>query len=270
MPDALKLMCIFAHPDDETLLGTGGLLAKYAAEGVETYLISATRGERGWQGDPDQDPGLEGMGRLREAELREAASILGLHEVNFLDYIDGELDQVNPEAAIATIVSHLRRVQPQVVITFPPDGIYGHPDHIAISQLVSAAVVCAATATYGDPCSQSPHCVAKLYYTVSTKALVELFEPFGDLISVPVDGIVRKHLAWEDWAVTTRLNTEAYWQTVLKALSCYRSQLMHFPPPNVLPEEFHRNAWGWPTLYRVFSKVNGGRMIETDIFEGLR
>ena len=92
MTETLKLMCILAHPDDESL-GTGGILAKYAAEGVETYLVTATRGERGWMGDEKDDPGLEALGRLRTGELQAAAQVLGLREVNFLDYIDGDLDR---------------------------------------------------------------------------------------------------------------------------------------------------------------------------------
>src|SRR6187401_166300 len=126
-------MCVLAHPDDESL-GNGGTLARYAAEGVETYLATATRGERGWNGPPDAYPGPEALGRTREAELRAAAAELGLREVSFLDYIDGDLDQADPAEAVGRIGAVLRRVRPHVVITFGPDGAYGHPDHIAICQ----------------------------------------------------------------------------------------------------------------------------------------
>ena len=76
MTDTLKLMAVLAHPDDESL-GTGGILAKYAAEGIETSLVTATRGERGWFGDEREYPGLEALGQIREAELRAAAEVLG-------------------------------------------------------------------------------------------------------------------------------------------------------------------------------------------------
>jgi LmbE family N-acetylglucosaminyl deacetylase len=95
MTDKLKLMAVLAHSDDESL-GVGGILAKYAAEGVETSLVTATRGERGWFGDEQQHPGLEVLGQIREAELRAAAEILGIGSVDFLGYIDGELDQACP------------------------------------------------------------------------------------------------------------------------------------------------------------------------------
>ena len=66
MTNNLKLMCVLAHPDDESL-GTGGILARYAAEGIETYLVTATRGERGWFGDSEEYPGPEALGKIREA-----------------------------------------------------------------------------------------------------------------------------------------------------------------------------------------------------------
>jgi hypothetical protein len=71
-------------------------------------------------------------------------SELGIREVNFLDYIDGDLDQADPAEAITKIVSHLKRIRPHVVITFDPNGAYGHPDHIAICQFTTAAVLAAA------------------------------------------------------------------------------------------------------------------------------
>src|SRR5687767_14447876 len=100
MREPLRLLAILAHPDDESL-GTGGTLARYAAEGVETYLITATRGQHGWNGAREDYPGPEGLGKLREAELLAAARILGLREVCFLDYMDGSLNQANPADIIA-------------------------------------------------------------------------------------------------------------------------------------------------------------------------
>src|SRR5689334_24034631 len=111
MSEPLRLMCILAHPDDESL-GTGGTLAKYAAEGIETYLVTATRGERGWTGDPAAYPGLEGLGKIREQELLGATKILGMRELHFLDYIDGDLDQADVVEAAAKIATHIRRIRP--------------------------------------------------------------------------------------------------------------------------------------------------------------
>ena len=82
MAEQLKLMCVFAHPDDESL-GCGFTLAYYAAQGVEISLVTATRGERGWNGEEKDFPGLAELGRIRERELLNAARILGIQEVNF-------------------------------------------------------------------------------------------------------------------------------------------------------------------------------------------
>ncbi|HEX6384207.1 MAG TPA: PIG-L deacetylase family protein [Anaerolineae bacterium] len=269
MSELLKLMCVLAHPDDESL-GMGGTLAKYAAEGVETYLVTATRGERGWFGDEKDYPGPAALGKIREAELYAAADILGLQEVSFLGYRDGELDQADPAEAVGKIVAHLRRVRPQVVVTFCPDGAYGHPDHIAICQFTTAAVTCAVDAAYVDAEERSPHRVAKLYYRAWTQAEQAAYEAaLGDLVLV-VDGVERRAVNWEPWVLTTWIDTAAYWQQVWQAVACHRSQLPGYQALSQLPEEHHRNLWGSQTYYRVFSLVNGGRQLEHDLFAALR
>jgi LmbE family N-acetylglucosaminyl deacetylase len=257
-------MGVLAHPDDESL-GIGGTLAKYASEGVETYLVTATRGERGRFGDSGEKPPPEVVGRVREAELREAARVLGVHEVNFLDYSDGDLDQVNVAEAIARIVDHLRRVKPHVVITFGPEGAYGHPDHIAISQLATAAVVAA-----GEHGSGQPHRVSKLYYIEWSRQKWEAYETALRGLVSKVDGIERKSSPWPDWALTTVMDTGQFWPTVWKAVSCHKTQMSIYKNLEHLTAENHRAIWGTQEFYRVFSFVNGGRARESDLFEGLR
>src|SRR6266581_277969 len=112
----LRLLWVLANPDDESL-GTGGALAKCAAEGMGTYLVTATSGERGRFGDSTESPGPEIVGQARRAELLAAATELGLREIKLLDYPDGGLDQVDRAEATEKIVGHLRRVKHQVVIT---------------------------------------------------------------------------------------------------------------------------------------------------------
>lgn len=264
----LKLLCVLAHPDDESL-GMGGTIARYASEGVETYLVTATHGERGWFGDEKDNPGLEALGKIREAELLCACETLGFREVCFLDYIDGDLDQAPPGEAVAQIVSHVRRVKPDIVITFAPDGAYGHPDHIAICQFTTAAVMCAADAEYADT-SKDPHRISKLYYMAWPGGKWDAYQSaFGDLV-MHVDGIDRRAIPWPDWAVTTVIDTSDYWSTVWKAVSCHKSQLPAYGQLEHLPETQHKGLWGTQEYYRVFSTVNGGRAPETDLFEGLR
>lgn len=265
----LKLMCVLAHPDDESL-GAGGLLAKYAAEGVETYLVTATRGERGWFGPQADYPGPAALGKIREAELRAAAKVLGLREVAFLDYIDGELDQANPTEVIGQIVAHLRRVRPHVVVTFDPFGAYGHPDHVAICQFTTAAVAAAASPAYLGTTASPAHQVSKLYYLVETEEALALYESiFGELV-MQVDGVERRGPAWDAWAVTTCLDTSVYWRQVWAAVACHRSQLPGYQALTDLPEAEHQRLWGRPALYRALSLVNGGRTVERDLFAGLR
>ena len=268
-PKPLKLMCILAHPDDESL-ATGGILAKYAASGIQTYLVMATRGERGWPGLATAYPGPHALGRLREAELRAAAQVLGLQEVVFLDYQDGELDRADPAQAIAKIVTQLRRIQPDVVVTFDPNGMYGHPDHIAISQLTTTAVVAAADPGYQILNSAMPHRVAKLYYRAFGQMEQAVYEAtFGQLI-MPVDSVERHFIAWPEWAITTRVDTSAYGEQVWRAIECHRSQVPDCQKLKVLADEVHLHFWKTQTYYRVMSLVNGGREVEDDLFAGLR
>lgn len=267
MNEPLKLLCVLAHPDDETL-GVGSTLAKYGREGVETYLITATRGERGWS--THDHPGLAEVARIRTKELEDAAAILGLRRVTFLNYIDGELDQADPDEAIAQIVSEVRRVRPQVVITFDPFGNYGHPDHVAISQLTTAALVCAADASYSDPAALAPHRVAKLYYLVNTQPLISLYQQEVSALNFLVDDVVRQAMAWPDWAVTTCIEADAYWEMTWWAIACHASQMGDLIKMGEIIREHHTGLVGTRYFYRAYSLVNRGRDLETDLFAGLR
>lgn len=267
-PEPFKLMCVLAHPDDESL-ATGGILAKYAALGVETYLVMATRGERGWFGPAAEDPGPQALGQLRAAELQAAAQVLGLREVVYLDYQDGELDRADHDMAIAKIVGHLRRVRPHVVITFDPNGMYGHPDHIAISQLTTTAVMAAADPSFHRLYSSTPHRVAKLYYRAFVQAEQELYEAtFGQLV-MPVDSVERRFTTWPEWAVTTEIDSSAYGEQVWQAVLCHRSQIPPYRTLKTLPHEIQGRVWAKQTYYRALSLVNGGRELEDDLFAGL-
>jgi LmbE family N-acetylglucosaminyl deacetylase len=269
MNGSLSLLAVFPHPDDETL-GLGSTLARYSAEGVETYLVCATRGERGWFESEGHDPGLEGVAKIREAELRCAADHLGIREVNFLDYIDGDVDQANPEEIIGKLVSQIRRIKPQVVVSFGPDGAYGHPDHIALSQFTNGALVCAADRNFVDVNVQPPHRVLKFYYMVDSLDIVKVAnEAFGG-ISMDIDGVTRRHVGWEDWQITTWLDNNKYLDKVQKAMLCHKSQLPGYGPLSEWPLAELGRIFGIGHFYRAFSLVNGGRNVETDLFEGLR
>jgi N-acetylglucosamine malate deacetylase 2 len=128
-----RLLVILAHPDDESF-AVGGTLAKYAQQGIQVILLCATRGEAGIEG-----MGAEEAGAIREVELRRAAKHLGI-EVHFLGHLDGQLSKVKPRELLEQISCWIDTVQPQVIITFGPDGVSGHPDHVTISKTVTQAV----------------------------------------------------------------------------------------------------------------------------------
>lgn len=128
-----RMLVILAHPDDESF-AVGGTLAKFATEGVQVVLLTATRGEAGI---PGTQP--EVTGTIREQELLQAAKYLGI-EVFFLDYPDGELASAPPAKLVEHIACWIDTVDPQVVLTFGPDGISGHPDHVTLSHTVTKVV----------------------------------------------------------------------------------------------------------------------------------
>jgi LmbE family N-acetylglucosaminyl deacetylase len=272
MRTALRLMVILAHPDDESM-GMGTALAKYAREGVETYLLTATRGEAGWQGSPKDDPGPQALGAIREQELRAAAAILGIRKVEFLELTDGLLDRTNPIQTIGHITAHLREIRPQVVVSFGPDGDYGHPDHIAICQLTSAALVCAADPAF-EPWSGPIHRVDKFYYLVNNAQLAELLSKHVGEIGIEVAGFQRKLVIWPDWAITTRLflDQEIDWQTARAAILCHRSQLSSLGDVEHMAEGTWREILlAQNSFYRVFCLATLPQTgQETDLFGGMR
>lgn len=259
---ALRLMAVLAHPDDESL-GVGGTLARYASEGVEVHVLTATRGDAGRYrthrpGDP-QHPGASALADIRERELRAAAAVLGVQDLALLDYHDQHLDRVAPQDAIAAVVQHLRRVHPHVVVTFGPDGGYGHPDHIAISQFTTAAVVAAA-----DPA------ISKLYYIAWPESTWAAYQSAFKTLTSTVDGVERQAVPWPDWAITTLIDTRRFGPTVWRAIACHDSQMSVYTHLRDLAPAHRQALFDVQSFYRAFSTVNGGRARETDLFEGIR
>jgi LmbE family N-acetylglucosaminyl deacetylase len=178
-----------------------------------------------------------------------------------------------PRHAIAEIVAHIRRVRPDVVVTFGPDGAYGHPDHIAISQFTTAAVVAAADPTFTDNSAgteTTPHRVSKLYYMAWPQVTWSAYQSAIGTLVATVDGVRRQVTPWPDWAITTVIDVRGFWSTVWKAVSCHESQVAAYERLKDLPSELHEAVWGWQSFYRAFSIVNGGRTRETDLFEGIQ
>lgn len=258
-----KILAVLAHPDDETL-GFGGTLARYADMGIQTHLICVTRGQRGWFGAPDDYPGADALGSIREGELTTAAQVLNLESVHVLDYMDGDLDQAEPKSIIYQIADQIRRIRPQIVLTFDPYGVYGHPDHIAIAQFTTAAIVEAADGTKGN--GVPPHRVNALYYRVMTAAELAAYQSaFGDLV-MTIDGVERRAAPWEEWSVSARIDTREYVPQVWDAVRAHRSQLAGYERLMALPADEQLAIFGTQTFYRAFSFTTGGRQQETELF----
>jgi LmbE family N-acetylglucosaminyl deacetylase len=275
MADTRKLLAVLAHPDDESL-GFGGTLARYAADGVSVALVTATRGEQGRYGhlrptDPGH-PGAKALAAIRESELRSAAAALGIGEVSVLDYGDQVLDQAEPRRIVAELVRHIRRVRPGIVVTFGPEGAYGHPDHIAVSQFASAAIVAAADASFVADASEAridPHAVSKLYYLAWPSTTWDAYQQAFKTLVSSVGGIERHAVAWPDWAITTTIDTSGVAEAVWSAVQCHASQISMFDRLRNLSDAERNALWGPQHFYRAWSTVNGGRARETDLFEGM-
>ncbi len=131
-----SVLVVFAHPDDESL-ACGGTLARLSDLGARVILLCATRGERGGASGPVKD---EALGLERVGELREAARILGIHDVILMDHPDGELRWEDVPLFHAEIVATVRRYRPVCVITFGADGLYWHVDHIGVHERTTTAL----------------------------------------------------------------------------------------------------------------------------------
>jgi LmbE family N-acetylglucosaminyl deacetylase len=132
-----RLLGVFAHPDDETFCA-GGTFARYAEQGAEIMVISATRGQAGQIRDAAAGS-RRTIAAVREAELRLACKRLGITTVRCLDHVDGTLADVGFPELVDEVAEIIGEFRPDVVITFGPDGGYGHPDHVTISAVTTAA-----------------------------------------------------------------------------------------------------------------------------------
>jgi N-acetyl-1-D-myo-inositol-2-amino-2-deoxy-alpha-D-glucopyranoside deacetylase len=244
-----SLMAIYAHPDDEAF-GTGGTIARYASEGVKVYLVSATRGEVGEISDPSLAT-PETLGCVREDELRCAAETMGVTQLVFLDYRDsgmaGTPENQDPRAfvnaqaeeVVPLLVSLIRSVRPEVIVTFEPNGGYGHPDHIAIHKHTVAAFRAAADPTC-SPELGAPWQAKRLFYTAIPHSFFEDMRQQMTDLGLDTQDLVNlddPSLRWPDEAINVHLDVSHSVELKWQALQCHRTQ---FGPGNLfrrLPEE---------------------------------
>ena len=268
----LTLMAFFAHPDDEAF-GTGGTLTKYASEGCDVYLVTATRGEAGEIAVPDLTTPAN-LPQVREEELRCACEIYGIHPPRFLDYPDGLLPIIHQGQAVAKLVRAIRELKPQVLITFGPDGIYGHYDHIAVHRWATIAFELAADpACFPDQLEDSCelHQVSKLYYRVLSDERINALSESEERPAVMMDGVPFHIVGRPHDEITTVIDVTDYVEAKLRGLQCHVSQIGYDIPFAKSPEEVLEQPWFRQETYALGrSKVGWPEEMETDLFAGLR
>jgi len=265
----LTLMAVTAHPDDETAVG--GTLAKYADQGVHTILVAATRGEAGQISDPSLAT-PETLGEVRERELRCACEVLGVKELFFLDYLDGTLEEIDAEEAVGKLVYLIRLKRPQVLVTFGPDGAYGHPDHIAVHRWTTQAFSDAANPQrYPEhfAAGLEPYAPAKLYYRALPRSLLEAIPALAQ-VRIPIKGAILKFQGVPDSQITTCIDVSAYVERKYRALTCHKTQFDPAGPfAHISKEEFRElNRCEYFVLAR--SRLSAPEGIEEDLFAGLK
>jgi LmbE family N-acetylglucosaminyl deacetylase len=222
MTEKLTLVAIFAHPDDEAF-GTGGTLTKYAHEGMDVHLITATLGEAGEVANPDLTF-TQPLSVVREQELRCACQHYGVKELHLLGYVDGQTTVVPQGTAVYKIVKLLRQVKPQVIISFGPDGIYGHYDHLAVHRWATAAVQFADEAKCW-PEAGPVHTVAKFYHrALPEEQIAQMAKALGRTY-VPMDGVPFPFVGYLMEEITTVIDVRDYAELKLKGIRCHASQL---------------------------------------------
>lgn len=267
-----SLLGVFAHPDDESF-GPGGTLARYAAQGVAVDVIIATDGIAGSVEDPDKLDAQVSLSTVRSKELANAAQALGLRSIWSLPYRDsgmrGSPDNENPAALIrqpmdllvAEMVGYLQRMRPDVVITHDPWGGYGHPDHIRVCEMVTAAFYVAQTSR-------------KLYYTAMPKTFVKVMTKVMPLYGADPTTIGRNkdinlvEIARWETPIHARIDVRPWMAQKDEASRAHESQFSGGPSwTEKFPDWLRRIVLGYETFTRACPPANGH--VEHDLFEGL-
>ena len=191
-----RLLAVFAHPDDETFR-PGGTLAILARQDVRVELLTFTHGEAGSCGDPPLCAPEE-LAAVRERELRCACSRLGIAAPRLSNYADGRLQEANAETMIEKILSVTNDMKPEVLLTFGPDGLSGHPDHVAIGQR-SAEVYHRA----GQ--------IAALYTVAVPRSLAQSLD-------------MRQVRPVPDETIALTVDVSSVWEAKMTAIRCHRTQ----------------------------------------------
>ena len=241
------LLAIFPHPDDETF-SAAGVMAAAVERGVPVTVISATRGEAGECSIPGLDD-PERLGVVRERELRDAMQHLGVTDVRFLTYRDSGMEgspeaqhlealvQAPVEAVAAKLVTHIRSVQPRVIITYGQDGLYGHPDHLHLHYAVLQAVESAADPAHKGRAASRPWQTARLYFaTVPREDMLAMLDrPDSPLQSLSPAAVANLGTPRAD--ITHVIDVSPWAEKKRAAIAAHRTQTGEGGPLANIPHE---------------------------------
>ena len=246
--------------------------------GHPVAVVSATRGEAGKIADPRLAT-EENLGKVREGELRSACAAVGVDDVTFLDYLDGHLHEADPKEAVQRIVAQLCRFRPDVVVTFAPNGGYGHLDHMAIHRFTLEAIRAAADESAGDVRGgASPHRVAKVYYMAMPRSrLMKMreealqrgqdFVPGGDAGTIPLE-----EMGTPDELITTRVTlTDEEFDAKMRAMAAHATQMPTDSPWAAASRKQLRSYMGVEPfeLAMPANQPAQANSLESDVFAGL-
>jgi LmbE family N-acetylglucosaminyl deacetylase len=243
-----SILFSLAHPDDESFAAAGTIM-KYAAAGVRSVLVTATRGDKGKLGNPPVCHPEE-LPACRERELRDAARIIGVEDLHILDYRDKELLNAPPDEIRRALVSILRQVRPLIVATFDPNGFNAHPDHVAISRFTMDAIAAAADPRW-HPDAGAAHIAARVLWIPPVPAW-----EVGTIENLDTRGGVDFVLDVSPWRDRRRAALRAHRSQNISIDRCFFNQPN---PDRNLDLEVWRQAWGPPLARRP----------SDDLFEGL-
>jgi N-acetyl-1-D-myo-inositol-2-amino-2-deoxy-alpha-D-glucopyranoside deacetylase len=274
MTDKRCLMVVHAHPDDE-VFSTGGILAKYAAEGHRVVVVYCTRGEAGEMYDDrlDADEAQARLGEIREGESREACAILGVTDVYFLGYRDSGMADTehnqHPDAFMNApleetterLLEIVRATRPQVVVTYDESGGYGHPDHIMASR----------TTTEAFKRAEAEGITQKLYYSTRSRegfrAYVEGLRSIDLQIPWVQGDINFDEYGLPDAEIAAHIDIAAYAPLKKQALAVHRTQIKPDFFYLQIPDDAMARVAGVEYFARVLPPAPPGTR-EDDLFEG--
>jgi LmbE family N-acetylglucosaminyl deacetylase len=278
-----RLLIAYAHPDDEAF-GMGGAIAYYVQRGVDVYLICSTNGDVGTVDDLLLEE-FESVGDLRLEELRCAAETLGIKEVITFGYRDsgmmGSPDNQHPDSlwsadedvVVERIVREIRRIRPQVVVTFDPYGGYGHPDHIYMHRATTRAFHEA-----GDPAKYpdlEPYQPAKLYYSTFPRLPLRMMIWSTRLHGEDPRRMGKNHDLDMQAALDNTLPTHAridvgsYQAAWDAAAGCHASQ-QSLGQTNRVYDRLRRYIFRHQDFTRAWPKPQRSWRRERDLFQGIR